>query len=313
MSLNSIETIVSPKEQHLNEIIRPGGRLDIVSPFFSGWTLSRLNDPRFIKIRLITRLPKSYYAPPAFVDNDPAPLRELMTQLGSRLEVYGDPEIHAKLYVGEGDTWLGSANFTRNGFSGKGELLIRFGTSQDTRKIFSQFLKGRTRIKLSDVSRLEDFIKLGLTSKRKPIEPGPGNSADLTVAATVTLEDFAEWLSPANPTHLAIINSLNNKNRMVGHAYSAFNGVLQFLLKNTAIAKEILISPDAATTDMVTKKLTAFIVKNGDKYGGPRGGTWRSKLSTKLGGMQTTGGAGDTVVRRFMLTLPAYMRQRSLI
>lgn len=313
MSLSSLETIVAPKEQHLKQILQPGGTLDIVSPFFSGWTLSRLDDPKFTKVRLITRLPDAYYAPPAFVDNDPTPLRKIMAQLGNRLEVYGDPEIHAKLYVGEADTWLGSANFTRNGFSGKGELLLRFGTTQDTKKIFSQFLNGRARVQMSDVAKLEDFIKLGLTSKRKPIEPGPGNSADLTVAATVTLEDFTEWLSPSNPMQLAIINSLKNKNRMVGHAYSAFNGVLQFLLRNPSIAEAILNNPNAATTNAITTKLTAFIVKYGDKYGGPRGGTWRSKLSTKLGGLQTTGGAGDTVVRRFMATLPTYMRQRSLI
>ena len=168
-------------------------------------------------------------------------------------------------------------------------------------------------MKLADILKLEGFIKLGLTSKRRPVEPGPDNSGELTVAASVTLEDFGAWLSPSNPTQLAIINSLKNKNRMVGHAYSAFNGVLQFLLRNPSIAKDIIANPSASTSEGVTSKLTAFIVKYGDKYGGPRGGTWRSKLSTKLGGIQTTGGAGDTVVRRFMVTLPKYMRQRSLV
>lgn len=236
-----------------------------------------------------------------------------MGQLGPRLEVYGDPEIHAKLYVCEAATWLGSANFTRNGFSGKGELLLKFNTTSATRKIFSQFLWGRARVMLADMEKLEEFIKLGLTSARKPIDPGPRNSGDVTVAASVTLEDFKAWLSPSNQTQLAIINSLENKNRMVGHAYSAFNGVLQFLLKNPGIAGAILNDAGAANASEVTSKLTAFIVKYGDKYGGPRGGTWRSKLSTKLGGLQTTGGAGDTVVRRFISTLPAYMHQRSLI
>jgi len=96
MSLTAVETIVAPRPLHLQQILKKGGKLDIVSPFFSGWTLSRLDNPKFSKVRLITRLPSAYYAPPAFVDNDPTPLRKLMGQLGNRLEVYGDPEIHAK-------------------------------------------------------------------------------------------------------------------------------------------------------------------------------------------------------------------------
>jgi hypothetical protein len=48
------------------------------------------------------------------------PLKHAMDQLGSALMVFALPTVHAKLYLAQEQAWLGSANFTRNGFSKKG-------------------------------------------------------------------------------------------------------------------------------------------------------------------------------------------------
>lgn len=316
MSPAPLDIVMRPVEVELKKILKTD-RLDVVSPFYSGWSLARIDNPAKTKVRMITRLPQQYYAPAAYVDNDPKPLRKLMEKMGSRLEVYADPNVHAKIYVGTDTSWIGSANLSKNGFSGKGEILLKFPTDMQMLAIFAAFKKLARRVTVSDLLKLEGFISAGLTAKMpRPVIAGTGgsdSSADVTLGASVTFEDFEAWLDPGNPVHQKIRGSLQNKNRMVGHAYSAFHGGLQFLARNRPIALKLLAHPECAYSDEVRLPLAAFVTAHGDKYGGPRGGTWRSKLSTRLGGTQAGGGAGDPLVRRFLVTLPEYMRQRGLM
>jgi hypothetical protein len=316
VNFESLGFVVRPIEADLKAILTTA-RLDVVSPFYSGWSLARLDKPTKTKVRLVTRLPNQFYAPPAFVDNDPKPLRKLMQVMGGRLEIYADPNVHAKLYVGTDATWVGSANLSKNGFSGKGELLLKFSTDAQLRAIFGDFKNLARRVTVADMLKLEGFISAGLTAKVPRPETTGGSttdgSADVTLGASVTFEDFEAWLSPKVLVHQQIRGSLQNKNRMVGHAYSAFHGGLQFLSRNRPIALRLLADPDYSSSDDVRLPLAAFVTAYGANYGGPRGGTWRSKLSTRLGGTQVSGGAGDTLVRRFLVTLPEYMRQRGLL
>ncbi|MCW8143018.1 hypothetical protein NM963_04230 [Agrobacterium tumefaciens] len=316
VSLDPLDFVVRPVGADFKAILATV-RLDVVSPFYSAWSLAQVDKPAKTKMRFVTRLPDQFYAPPAFVDNDPKPLRELMQTMGSRLEVYADPNVHAKVYVGTKNTWIGSANLSRNGFSGKGELLLRFATDARMRGLFGEFKNFAQRVTVHDMLKLEGFISAGLTARApRPEATDSANSdasADITLGSSVTFEDFEDWLNPSVLVHQQIRASLQNKNRMVGHAYSAFHGGLQFLSRNRPIALKLLATPDSAYSDDVRLPLAAFVTAYGDKYGGPRGGTWRSKLSTRLGGTQESGGAGDTVVRRFLITLPEYMRQRGLL
>lgn len=314
--LDSLDFVVRPVEADFKAILATM-QLDVVSPFYSGWSLARVDKPAKTKVRFLTRLPDQFYAPPAFVDNDPKPLRKLMQTMGSRLEVYADPNVHAKVYVGTESTWIGSANLSKNGFSGKGELLLKFATDARMRTLFGEFRNLARRVTVHDLLKLEGFISAGLTARiPRPEAADSANSdasADVTLGASVTFEDFEDWLDPSVLVHQQIRASLQNKNRMVGHAYSAFHGGLQFLSRNRPIALKLLANPDYAYSDDVRLPLAAFVTAFGAKYGGPRGGTWRSKLSTRLGGTQEGGGAGDPLVRRFLITLPEYMRQRGLL
>ena len=293
VNLASFGFVIRPVEADLKAILTTA-RLDVVSPFYSAWSLARIDKPAKSKVRLVTRLPDQFYAPPAFIDNDPKPLRKIMQMMGTRLEVYADPNVHAKVYVGAESTWIGSANLSKNGFSGKGELLIKFATDAQMRALFNGFKDFARRVTISEMLKLEGFISDGLTA-RVPRSEAAGlasadESADVTLGASVTLEDFATWLDPSVPVHKLILASLQNKNRMVGHAYSAFHGGLQFLARNRPIALKLLVDPDYAYSDDVRSPLAAFVTAYGAKYGGPRGGTWRSKLSTRLGGTQNSGG-----------------------
>ncbi len=316
VTIDSLDFVVRPAEADLKAILATV-QLDLVSPFYSEWSLARVDKPAKTKVRFITRLPDQFYAPPAFVDNDPKPLRKLMQTMGSRLEVYADPNVHAKVYVGANSTWIGSANFSKNGFSGKGELLLRFATDARMRALFGEFRTPARRVTVHDLLKLEGFISAGLTARMSRPEATDSAksdaSADVTLGSSVTFEDFKDWLDPSVLVHQQIRASLQNKNRMVGHAYSAFHGGLQFLSRNRPLALKLLADPDYAYSDDVRLPLAAFVTAYGDMYGGPRGGTWRSKLSTRLGGTQNGGGAGDPLVRRFLITLPEYMRQRGLL
>ena len=305
--------ITFPTVSELNDILN-GSRIDIVSPFYSGWALDKLTPARHSSVRLITRLPTTFLSPPTFLDNDPQPLKDAMSRLGDALSVYALPSVHAKLYVNDTAGWFGSANFTRNGFSGIGELVLRCSPPlDDLEGAFEEFMDESSPITHDNVQFLVQSVRSGLTRLR-PKPAGGESSADIPTSDAVSYEDFGKWISRRRSEIATYLNQrMHNKYRMSGHAYSGFHGTFSFLTKNADIGLTLLGQRALPIPDDILDKLATFVRSHGAQFGGPRGGTWRSKLSTQLGGLQVGGGAGDVLVKRLLIEVPRYMRDKHLL
>ena len=311
MSVLSVQSVIEfPHKSVFNEILS-SDQLDIISPFYSGWALRKLENSSLSRIRLITRLPDQYHSAPPFLDNDPKPLKHAMDRLGTNLSVFALPTVHAKLYVSSDDAWLGSANFTRNGFSGKGELLIQVSPAQENiKQTFCHFLQFATNVRLQDISFLLNCVERGIT-RVNPLQDVDGGSGDIPALVAVSYEDFGDWLRSRTDAHY-ILDRMSNKNRMSGHVYSGFYGLCAFFRKNPKLAVRAMQS-EQADQSKTLDRLGLFVQQHGALFGGPRGGTWNSKLSTRLGGTQSGGGAGDAVVKHLLPLVARYMRHKKMI
>ena len=78
-------------------------------------------------------------------------------------------------------------------------------------------------------------------------------------------------------------------------------------------ASKLFSLNDTEIPTAILDHVAAFIKKYGDEYRGTQGGYWRRYLSDSLGGTQTAGGAGNTIVKKCLVLLPIYMRDRGLI
>ena len=311
---DGIEIIPFPKISELNRILSES-RVDIVSPFYSAWALQKLTPKRHSSVRFITRLPTSFSSPPPFLDNNPRPLAEAMSRLGDSLIVYGLPNVHAKLYLTATSGWLGSANFTRTGFSGIAELLLRFTPpSEDLRDAFNMFRNEAVRVTDKNVEFLVANVQSGLTRLRPDLEVGK-TSRDAPIEDAISYDDFEKWLvrNKRNENAGYIVARIHNKFRMSGHAYSGFHGTFSFLSKNPEVGRRLLNIRRGVIPGDILDRVSTFVQQYGGRFGGPRGGTWRSKLSVRLGGIHTGGGAGDTLVKRLLIEVARYMRYKDLL
>lgn len=310
MSILAVQSLVDfPTEAVLDQILDVDS-LDIVSPFYSGWALQKLNTRRYSRIRFITRLPDQFHAAPPVLDNDPKPLKQAMERLGTTLSVFALPTVHAKLYISPREAWLGSANFSRNGFSGKGELMLHISPkANNLDQTFRRFLQVSKRVSSRDISFLADCVTAG-TTKINTIRNSEDNSPDNSAVLALSYDDFSKWISSqASATY--INDRISNKNRMSGHVYSGFYGLCAFFSQHPSLVRGVLQGRvDEAS---VLDKLARFIRRHGSRFGGPRGGTWNSKLSTRLGGTQSGGGAGDVVIKHLLPLVAGYMQRKGLI
>jgi len=285
--------IAFPTISEFNRILNED-EIDIVSPFYSGWALEKLKAKRHSKVRFVTRLPVTFFSPPLFLDNDPRPLRDTMLRLGSAFTVFALPNVHAKLYLTATSGWLGSANFTRTGFSGIGELLLRFTPPlEELRRTFNLFKSKATPVTADNVQFLVENVRSGLTRLSPDLDVGK-RSGDASISDAVSYRDFERFLERKKGSENAIYirQRIHNKNFMSGHAYSGFHGIFRFLEKNPAFGRVLLKLRRPLIPNNILTKVADFVEEFGDQFGGPRGGSWKSKLSVRLGGVQTRGGAG---------------------
>lgn len=309
-----MQFISHANSSHLDTIL-DSDKVSIISPFLSGKTVSRIDNNRHTAFSIVTRLPSSYNYPSAFIENDPAPLLDAMERMGSKLKVYALPPVHSKIYINENSSWTGSANFTSNGFSGKPELLIDFEeVDSELSKITKLYISSSTRITKQNLKSLLEWIDDGLTEVAS--RGGSTASPDMPEAGGASYSDFLAWLRKYKGLHLAdakiLVDRADGGNQMSGHVAIAFNGVASFLRKNPNLRTALMANTSGKPGPEVMKPLSKFIKKHGDSYQGPRGGKWRNYLSSDLGGRQTSGGAGNVIVRRTLVLLPAYLKSRGL-
>ena len=302
-----------PKIGVLKKIIS-GKQLKAVSPFYSAASLDKINPNKIKNMTFITRLPIQYQMPPAYIDNDPQPLMDLMEKMGRQLKVFALPSLHAKIYINENTTWIGSPNFTINGFSGKQELLLEFDSAKNYwLDVFREYRGDSVRVTPDELKKLLRWTTLGLTVTRGS-DYVVGKSSKEIKQTPLTFEDFIVWLAEPDQPHpdlrKHIRGQIRGKNNMSGHVPPAFNGTMAFLRLNKEYIPILDIANDGSIPVNVLDDLASFIKKFGDQYRGVRGGYWRNYLSNRLGGKQAGGGAGDVVVKRCLMLIPAFLKAR---
>lgn len=309
-----IEEIYTYPDRHLLEEIVSSGQLQVASPFYSSASLALIAKGSLEKIALITRLPTQYIMPSAFIENDPTPLVQLFDDMDKRLTVYALPSLHAKLFVKENTAWTGSSNLTLNAFSGKQEIVIRLKDPDGFwSEVFSDYCKSAVHVNKDDLDKLLKWIDLGLTKVRSQYNTAEKPSGE-TDYAPLTFEDFIEWLSEKKQPHPSIrkhlLERVNGKNFMSGHVPPAFHGVMAFLRLKSEYRSRLEGLDDRSIPTDIFADFSSFVEDFGDEYRGSQGGYWRNYLSTRLGGAQKSGGAGDTVAKKCLVLAPAYVNAR---
>ena len=302
-----------PGRKVLEEILL-GRCINIASPFYSASTVKMLNMDNFEKVSFITRLPDQYNMPVAYIENDPTPLKRLLERSGNKFLLYALPSLHAKLFMNENSVWMGSANFTLNGFSGKQEIVAKFSGKQDPwSKIFSSYLSDATRVTQADLDKLIQWIKDGLTRVSRTPEPEDEQNGKAR-AVPYSFEDFVFWLqeksAPLPELRKHLYERVQGKNFMSGHVRAGFYGATAFLVADEDRMKLLAATSTGDVPAQILDDFADFARKFGDQYRGPQGGRWRNYLSTKLGGAQTNGGAGDVIVKRCLALIPLYAAAR---
>ena len=310
----SVGQVYTHPDRTVLKAVLSGRRLMMVSPFYSSASLRLIDSKNMKNISFITRLPTQYIMPPAFIENHPLALAGLLEKMKNRLKLFALPDLHAKMYQNENATWIGSSNFTINGFSGKPEILIRFDEENTTwSPVFDTYLENSIRVRRKDLKKLSRWISLGLTKVRTQHHTADSLSGE-TRKSPLTFEDFVEWLSDAGQPHPTIRKHIHDrvrgKNYMSGHVPQAYNGTMSFLRMNSGLLPDIEKAEDESIPNHILEELASFVRKFGDEYRGPRGGYWRNYLSTKLGGRQVNGGAGDTIVKKCLVLAPSYIAAR---
>lgn len=302
-----------PNIQLLNEIV-DSPNLRAASPFYSSASLQLINPSRVRNFTFITRLPSQYIMPTAFIENDPLSLLDLLTRLRHKMKLFALPELHAKLYVSDDYVWVGSSNLTINGFSGKQEIMIQFdGQHKTWSDVYESYRLDAVAIGLSELKKLSEWVSLGLTNVRSP-NRSDSHSDTGSKKTPLTLEDFIDWLGDPNQPMADVRKHLhdrvNGKNYMSGHVPPSFNGAMAFLQLNRKYVGALKGVSDQAIPQQVLDEFAAFVRRFGDQYRGSKGGRWRNYLSVRLGGAQVSGGAGDTVAKKCLVLIPAYVKAR---
>ena len=309
-----IDTIYSRPDHDVLEKIVSGRSLRIASPFYSPGLMRSIFKSNIEKLTLITRLPGQYTSPTSFIENDPKPILELLDKFNCNLKVYALPSLHAKLYTRDNKVWVGSSNFSHNGFSGKPEIIIQFSDrANEWLKIFNEYKKLASPVNISDLLKLQNWIDRNLT-KIKNSDRNISHSNSEASHPALSFEDFVDWLSHSDQPHSNIrqhlVDSVQGKHYMSGHVPYGFHGAMTFLRQNSDLFEVLGKVENQKIPESVLSRFAFFIEENGDEYRGPRGGVWRNYLSTKLGGKQTRGGAGDTIAKKCLILVPAYLKHR---
>ena len=308
------EAIYSYPDRDVLIKIISGSQIKVASPFYSSASLNLIAKRDIKRMEFITRLPTQYKTPSAFIENDPTPLADLFNKMNDRLNVYALPSLHAKLYLNDKMAWVGSANLTQNGFSGKPEIVIQFEDRKNYwSSVFSEYCELANPVRKADLEKLQKWIDIGLTKVKSQDNTAEKPSGETTFAL-LTFEDFVEWLAELGQPHPSIrkhiLERVNGKNSMSGHVRSALHGVMAFLRLRSGHRKRLEGVNDRSIPSDIISDFAFFVKKYGDEYRGPRGGEWRNYLSTRLGGSQLNGGAGNTVAKKCLVLVPAYLNVR---
>lgn len=310
-----MEFISHARSAHLDAIL-DADKVRVASPFLSDGTVARINNNRHKKFELITRLPTTYNYPAAFIENDPRPLRNAMERMGTKFKLYALPTLHAKLYINSSDSWTGSANFTQNGFSGKQELLLRFnGVNAELDRIFCVYKAQAALVSKANLNALISWIDDGLTEVGFR-SSNAASTLDEPEGGGASYDSFLKWLAAYKGPHKqeakTLLDRANGGNQMSGHVATGFNGVASFLRMNPDLRARLKAYNNTNFGPEILTPLSNFIKKHGNKYKGPNGGQWRNYLSVKIGGVQTTGGAGNSIVTKSLLLMPYYLDSKNI-
>ncbi|WOI52588.1 hypothetical protein [Parvularcula sp. LCG005] len=304
-----IDRLYTHPDADLLKTIVDSPNLRVASPYYSEVALRVIDENTVRDMVFITRLPYEFNRPPAFIENDPAPIISLYKRI-QRFTLYALPTLHAKIYINYRCAWIGSSNFSTNGFSSQEEIIAEIPQpANEIVNAFDSYIGVSRPIKLTEVQQLAHWIDAGLT---KVLNAQTSQISERgSVHPPYSIEDFEVWLqeptAPHSEIRRTILNQLHGKNQMSGHVKHAFNGVLSFFRIYPSNLSSVKCSDYENIPDRTINQLRDFIIEYGDEYRGINGGYWRNYLSSNIGGMQNGGGAGDAVVKRCLVLMPHYI------
>lgn len=313
----NFDTLIDKPDANAFKRVIDGLNLDLIAPFATSWALRQLDPARHARIRIITRLP-AYGVPLGRIDNNPGDFLDLISRCGRSVAIYGIAKVHTKLYLNGSHAYYGSANFTRNGFGGIHESLLSTREPQTYQRlsgIFTSYLDDADRISVGQLRALNQAFKRGRFVWKVPDTSAPEISAN---PLGDDQPDFRNWLIEQNTVDTLYIEARFDSGsgyNMGGHAYSAFNGLREFLRWNLDLIPDLAIASYAPWTFWDTypdlaPRLREFVLSEGHRFPGQSGGPWRNKLPTSLGGTPgaggPAGGRGSGLIARMLIELSRY-------
>jgi len=180
-------------------------------------------------------------------------------------------------------------------------------------RYYESYRNDAVAVGLSELKKLSEWVSLGLTNVRSPLR-SESHSDFGSKRTPLTLEDFIDWLGdhtqPMASLRKHLHDRVNGKNYMSGHVPPSFNGAMSFLQMNRKYIPALQGISDQSIPQQLLDEFAAFVQRFGDQYRGSKGGRWRNYLSVRLGGAQVSGGAGDTVAKKCLVLIPAYIKAR---
>lgn len=239
------------------------------------------------------------------------------------VRVFIGRDAHAKVYAGDTDFLVGSANFTVRGLSGTAHEIMWRESGGAARKRLEESLD-RYRKHLRQITReeLENFVsanKAKVAALKKKTQPHP--EAVLPPLQRPDrlgdFEDFKVWLRARkrDPDAQLVLARANGDGQLSGHIYRGFFGIRQFLIHHPGEWRKLSKVPENVTYRLSANTATrdtlrAFIEVEAVDEGDLAVDRWRTYLPLWAGGRQTTGGASIGNVNRMLPLMAKYLDEK---
>lgn len=335
-SINAAVQLVNPDWNDLSEIIKSAkASLTLCAPYVSTDGVNHLFDylPQSpLTMRIVTRVSPSDWANGI---SDPQALLSLMELLHGdqwQLEFWVHQRLHAKAYIADVEKCLmGSANLSIGGFDRNFELAVignaelaksvadMIETELESRAkkidldVFSGWVKN-CRDEVQAASPGEESTNLLADAQRALDEIlGRGKDAKNLKPVSISLEDFASWLSANSALTGANVVLDRHKNtsgqNLTGHVKQTFFASMLFLQSNQDVWEELSQLVKDENGAEVIPRISGEILAKWNEFV-ESNATYADEncdfavlsgyLPPSLGGTLTGGGGGSSTFKRIL-------------
>lgn len=236
------------------------------------------------------------------------------------INVHCSPGAHAKIYAGDGEFLIGSANFTVRGLSGTtDEVLWRERDPARRKKMMATLNECKTHMHPLTRAELEEYVDKNIVKVTK-LQKRAAKSEEDSLPPAVrrparigTYEDYLSWLAQSDsPAATVILARAHGQGQLSGHIRMNFYGIRQFLLAHPAqttslraTAPDIYRLCDDGPMEAAIKR---FVDREAIDEGGLNVNTWRTYLPERSGGKPKSGGGTSGNLNRMLPLVAAYLK-----